>query len=41
MNKKTKESTIVMTAPTHNGIPNKILRPIDDPITSYKNNKCI
>jgi hypothetical protein len=36
MKRKTKESIIVMIAPTQIGIPNKIFNAIDDPITSYK-----
>jgi hypothetical protein len=36
MNRKINESRIVITAPTHIGIPNNILNAIDDPMTSYR-----
>jgi hypothetical protein len=36
MNKKSSESTMVIRAPAQRGIPNKIFRAIDEPITSCK-----
>ena len=41
MNRNTKESRMVMMAPTQIGIPNKILRAVAEPMTSWMSDPMI